>query len=121
MWHGSVGRKKWQARCEQKSRAWADEKVSVHHAIITTTLLCDKARFIKEQQDIYALIAHSYLAQFYPPHCFSKTMLRIDNHTFQGAGKVVLEEGWRTLYKAEPDNEKPGEEAFYRVCKMGMK
>ena len=102
------------ADVSRKSRAWADEKVSAHHAIIPTTLLCDKARLSKEQQDIYALIARSYLAQFYPPYRFSKTVLciRIGNYIFQGTGKVVLKQGWRALYKAETDTEKPEEEAF---------
>lgn len=109
------------ADVNRKSRAWADEKVSAHHAIIPTTLLCDQARLSKEQQDIYALIARSYLAQFYPPHRFSKTTLRIriGNHTFQGTGKVVLQEGWRTLYKAALDNEKPEEEVFLPALQNG--
>ena len=114
----NLARAGWQAEVaggdvRRKSRAWADEKVSAHHAIIPTTLPCDQAKLSKEQQDIYALIACSYLAQFYPPHRFSKTLLRIriGNYMFQGTGKVVLEQGWRALYKAETDDEKSEEEA----------
>ena len=56
-----------------KSRAWNDAKISAHHAIIPTTLRPDYAALTDKEKNLYALIAKSYIAQFYPAQEFLTT------------------------------------------------
>lgn len=84
-----------------KSRAWNDEKISAHHAIIPTTVAPDWENLTEPEQRLYTLAAKAYLAQFYPPQTFLSTKIKIscEGESFQAAGKVVLDEGWKRLYR----------------------
>lgn len=95
----------WAANADSsiKSRAWNDSKITAHHAIIPTTVLCPFAKLTSMQQHIYYLIAQAYIAQFYPVHEYEQTKLTITavDELFVAHGKVITKMGWKALYQAE--------------------
>ena len=86
-----------------KSRAWNDAKISAHHAIIPTTLRPDYAALTDKEKNLYALIAKSYIAQFYPAQEFLTTKIEVaaGAEIFTASGKVILQDGWRAIYQKE--------------------
>lgn len=81
----------------RKSKAFNDDKITAHHAIIPT--MVTPKGLSKEEENIYSLIAMQYAMQFFPPEEFKKTTfeLSVANETFKGSGKVVLDEGFKVL------------------------
>lgn len=95
-----------------KSRAWNDKKISAHHAIIPTREKCDFNALDEKEQNLYQMVATSYIAQFYPEHIYQSTKIWIEceDETFLATGKTILQEGWKVLYKGtEPPNSKDDE------------
>jgi len=84
-----------------KSRAWNDKKISAHHAIIPTRISADFEKLNEVEQNLYLMVAQSYLAQFYPPHEFKSTKIKIcfDDEKFVGKGKQIIKLGWKEIYK----------------------
>ncbi|MBR3621915.1 MAG: DNA topoisomerase III [Selenomonadaceae bacterium] len=84
-----------------KSSAWNDKKISAHHAIIPTTVRANYNDLTEKEKNLYKLVAKAYIAQFYPVEKFLSTKIKIDceGEKFQATGKVVLENGWKALYK----------------------
>jgi DNA topoisomerase-3 len=83
-----------------KSRAWNDEKISAHHAIIPTLLSCNWEKMGADEQKIYTLVAQNYLAQFYPAYRYESIQAEITaaGYVFAVNGKNVLADGWKVLY-----------------------
>ena len=84
-----------------KSHAWDDKKISAHHAIIPTTVKPNFESLTEKEKNLYGLVAQAYIAQFYPTEKFLSTKIKIksEGEEFQANGKVILENGWRALYK----------------------
>ena len=95
-----------------QSKAWNDKKISAHHAIIPTTEKADLSKLSDKEQKLYQMVAKAYIAQFYPPQEFLSTKITIEaaGETFQGSGKVILSNGWKSLYHAEASAEDGDEE-----------
>ncbi len=95
-----------------KSRAWNDEKISAHHAIIPTMKKVIFSDLSEEEKNIYRLIAKRYIVQFYPPQEFLSTHIEVDagGEIFVATGKVILENGWRTVDQNVENEEKKEEE-----------
>ena len=95
-----------------RSRAWNDKKISAHHAIIPTTIRPDYAALTEKEKNLYALIAKAYIAQFYPVQEFLTTKIEVSigEEIFVASGKVVLQDGWRVLYKKEQHDTEDGED-----------
>ena len=94
-----------------KSRAWNDSKVTAHHAIIPTTVRCPLHTLSKEEQNIYFLIAQAYIAQFYPEHVYEHTRIEVTHQEelFTTTGRVVIDMGWKALYKKAKSTEESEE------------
>lgn len=99
-----------QANPGLKSSAWNDKKVTAHHAIIpvrgdgaTVADLSDKER------KVYDLIARTYLAQFFPPYEYEKTVVEslFAAETFRATGLRPLVPGWKVVFPAKAAKEKP--------------
>ena len=90
-----------------KSRAWNDKKISAHHAIIPTTIRADLSTLDEKEKNLYTLLAKSYIAQFYPAQEFLSTQIEISagGESFAASGKVILEQGWKSLYQNEARKE----------------
>lgn len=94
-----------------KSRVWDDAKVTAHHGIIPTSHIGNANALSDAEKNVYSLIVHYYIAQFYPQHEYMRTNVEIDvaGETFTTSGKVVTKPGWRAVL-AEPDDEEGGED-----------
>lgn len=88
-----------------KSRAWNDSKISAHHAIIPTEVICDYDKLSQTEKDIYFLIAQVYIAQFYPLHVYDQTSIDLTyaGEDFRASGKVIKVPGWRELYWSDKE------------------
>lgn len=84
-----------------KSRAWNDKKISAHHAIIPTTVETKLSDLSEKEKNLYMLIAKSYIAQFYPAQEFLSTKVELSagGEMFTASGKVILQQGWKSLYQ----------------------
>jgi len=106
-----------EADAAQKSRAWNDEKISAHHAIIPTTVPVNLARLSETERNIYGLIARAYIAQFRPNYVYDQTKVELTYHgeTFSASGRTERAAGWRVMYRTgkseSEDAEKEDEES----------
>ncbi len=84
-----------------KSRAWNDKKISAHHAIVPTTVETKLSDLSEKEKNLYMLIAKSYIAQFYPAQEFLSTKVELSagGEMFTTSGKVILQQGWKSLYQ----------------------
>jgi len=89
-----------------KSRAWNDKKISAHHAIIPTTVETKLSDLSEKEKNLYMLIAKSYIAQFYPAQEFLSTKVELSSggEMFTASGKVILQQGWKSLYQNDAKN-----------------
>lgn len=98
-----------QADLSIKSRAWNDKKISAHHAIVPTTVETKLSDLSEKEKNLYMLIAKSYIAQFYPAQEFLSTKVELSagGEMFTTSGKVILQQGWKSLYQndAKDDEE----------------
>ena len=106
----------WAADADRsiKSRAWNEKKITAHHAIIPTTVACNINSLSQEERNIYFLISQAYIAQFYGEHIYEQTKIVVEQckEEFVANGRVVIEEGWKLLYKrhkskSTTDNDEP--------------
>ena len=86
-----------------KSRAWNEKKITAHHAIIPTTVACNINSLTQAERNIYFLISQAYIAQFYGEHVYEQTRIVVGQceEEFVANGRVVIEEGWKSLYKRQ--------------------
>lgn len=86
-----------------KSRAWNEKKITAHHAIIPTTVACNVNSLTQAERNIYFLISQAYIAQFYGEHVYEQTRIVVCQceEEFVANGRVVIEEGWKSLYKRQ--------------------
>lgn len=94
------------AQSSIKSKAWNDNKITAHHAIIPTEKSPKNITLNSFEKNIYLLIVRQYLAQFYPVSRYRHTKLKviIAGGLFTTSEKEVLQQGWKILF---PISEKP--------------
>jgi len=83
-----------------RSKAWNDQKVSAHHAIIPTPSTGGAAaELTARERAVYELVARRYLAQFYAAHEYvqTKVELEVAGERFTAAGRQTLALGWKAL------------------------
>lgn len=105
---------------KRKSRAWNDQKVSAHHAIIPTEAPCDLDKLTKDEKNIYFLVARSYILQFLPEHKYNQTSIGITcaDELFSASGRTVLEPGWKLVYQKEQQAEEEGGDQERQLPKL---
>jgi DNA topoisomerase-3 len=107
-----------------KSRAWADSKVSAHHAIIPTTVPFPGAGLGEPERLVYEVIARRYIAQFYPAFRFNQTILElvVQGETFRASGRQPIDPGWHAAIppraKDGRDEEEGGGEATPKLPEL---
>lgn len=91
-----------------RSRAWNDKKITAHHAIVPTRVPCQIEKLSEIERNIFLLVAKAYITQFYPVHVYLEVKASIccNDCLFYAGGKTIVENGWKMLYKNEPDQEK---------------
>lgn len=92
-----------------KTKAWSDQKVGAHHAIIPTSKTGSYQRLTSDEQKIYQLIATQYLMQFYSPFVYKDKQVdtEVAGGLFISRTQEVQEQGWKSLIRksASPTNE----------------
>jgi DNA topoisomerase-3 len=85
----------------RRSRAWNDERVSAHHAIVPT-LVARSPALTPAERGVYELVARRYVAQFYPAFEFNETKLEVDveGERLAATGRQTIVTGWRELFPA---------------------
>ncbi len=100
---------------KRKSRAWNDDKVTAHHAIIPTTQKANLSALSPVERDLYDEICRRYIAQFMPNRRYRAVAATVDvsGQRFVATGSTTISPGWKTIYgaSAEGDDEaKKGDE-----------
>ncbi|QYY33722.1 hypothetical protein K2O51_31255 (plasmid) [Cupriavidus pinatubonensis] len=87
----------------RKSRAFNDEKVDEHFAIIPTGLVPALSDAEYAERAVYETIVLRYLAQFYPAYEYEKTSLVVmfGPDEFRASARRDLVLGWRELERPE--------------------
>ncbi len=101
------------AQLRKSKKVFNSSKVTDHHAIIPTGV---PPRALTDlQRNVYDLVARRFIAIFYPDCRFAATT--VDGEAaaipFRATGRVVLDEGWRVLFRRErtEDDPSPSERA----------
>ncbi len=83
-----------------KSAAWNDSKIGAHHGIVPTSHDQVALDALSEpEKQVYDLIVRAYLAQFYPPHRYTKTVTvtQCGGHEWEARGRTEIAAGWRAV------------------------
>lgn len=93
----------------RKSRAWNDEKVTAHHAIIPTTQKADLSALSPIERDLYGEISRRYLAQFMPNRRYRAVSATVNvcGQQFVATGTTTLFLGWKLLEGNGPAPDEP--------------
>ncbi|ABK45041.1 DNA topoisomerase III [Magnetococcus marinus MC-1] len=99
------------ADAQLRSKAWNDKKITAHHAIIPTAAKINIDALSREEALLYDLIRRHYLAQFYPPFEYDRTVIdtQVAMETFHATGRVELIPGWKRVLAANQEK-KEGDE-----------
>ena len=90
---------------KKSKRVFDSSKVTDHHAIIPTGVPAVNLTDI--ERHVYDLIARRFIAAFYPDCKFATTTVlgKVEKVDFKVTGKTILDEGWRTVYGKEKQEE----------------
>lgn len=85
------------ANPELRSKAWNDDKVDEHHAIVPTGKLPEGASEV--EQAVYQTVVKRYIAQFYPSYQYIKHSLGaiFGQDEFRATARDVKRMGWREV------------------------
>ena len=91
----------------KKSRAFDDNKVNAHTAIIPTTTAPCPASLTADERQVYQAIAAQYLAQFLPEKRYLATSVKfaVNGHSFIAKATKTTQDGWTALLSGAEDNE----------------
>ncbi len=97
------------AKIPKSKKVFDNSKVTDHHAIIPTGEL--PTRLVGDERKLYHLIALRFIAAFYPDCRFMQTTVagKVDNIDFKATGKVITDQGWRSLYDKSSDTAETAE------------
>lgn len=98
-----------------------DSKVSDHHAIVPTEVSPFLNSLDTDERRIYEMVVRRFLAVFYPPFEYEQTVVTAtaDNELFTMKGKVIVNEGWRVVYKGESLEDDEKEDQSLPPLKVG--
>ncbi|MGL5271558.1 MAG: DNA topoisomerase 3 [Selenomonadaceae bacterium] len=109
------------ADIEITSKAFNDQKITAHHAIIPTGIQPEKLTEI--EQKIYELIAKRYVLQFFSAHEYKKITfaLSVADEIFIGTGKVILKQGYKDYETEAQESESAEGNVKLPALKIGDK
>jgi len=95
---------------KKSKKVFDSSKVTDHHAIIPTGV--SPQGLTDMEQKVFDLIARAFIAAFYPDCKFETTTVigevKSDSPAstlFRTTGKVIIEEGWKSVFKKSADTE----------------
>ena len=93
----------------RRSKAWADGKVTAHHAIIPTPAAGPVRALTAHEAAVYELVSRRYLAQFPGARGGpNRAAIHFAGATFRATGRRVVAPGWKAVLSngaAESDDE----------------
>lgn len=91
----------------KSKKVFDDTKVTDHHAIIPTNMPPQNANLSRDEKLVYNLVAKRFIAAFYPDCIFATTtvLADINKSQFKATGKVIISDGWRTIYSKDTSSE----------------
>lgn len=100
---------------QPNKRIFNDAGISDHFAIVPTGQ--QPIGLSADEQRIYDLVARRFIAVFYPPAQYERTVRTtvVAGDQFQTTGKVLIEPGWLAVYGAEAE----GDDGTPALCKVG--
>ena len=92
-------------KLRKSKKVFDSSKVTDHHAIIPTGVAPHALTDV--QRRVYDLIARRFIAVFYPDCRFATTTVdgEAADVPFRATGKVILDEGWRTVFRRDTAKE----------------
>lgn len=95
-----------QIDAKRKSRAWNDDKVSAHHAIIPTTEKANLSALSPIERTVYEAICKRYVAQFMPNRRYREVGATVDvcRQRFVATGTTTISPGWKAIYGGVTDD-----------------
>ena len=107
----------------QPKRIFDDAKLTDHHAIIPTGRRMNASALTEDEKKLFDLVARRLIAAFYPPYVYNatKVITQSAGETFVSNGTVVLQEGFKQVYRdLQPRKKGKGtEEAALPPLKQG--
>ena len=93
-------------KLRKSKKVFDSSKVTDHHAIIPTGV--PPRALTDVQRRVYDLIARRFIAVFYPDCRFATTTVdgQAADVPFRATGKVILDEGWRAVFRRDPAKDK---------------
>ena len=93
-------------KLHKSKKVFDSSKVTDHHAIIPTGV--PPRALTDVQHRVYDLIARRFIAVFYPDCRFATTAVdgEAADVPFRATGKVILDEGWRAVFRRDPAKDK---------------
>lgn len=85
----------------QSKRIFDDSKLTDHHAIIPTGRKANISALTDDERKLFDLVARRIIAAFYPPYVYNatKVITEVNGENFVSNGTVVLQEGFKQVYK----------------------
>ena len=89
------------APLRKSKKVFDTSKVTDHHAIIPTGVVPHGLTDL--QKNVYDLVARRFIAVFYPDCLFATTTVdgKAAKIPFRATGKVIIDEGWRSLFQKD--------------------
>ena len=99
----------------KSKKVFDNSKVTDHHAIIPTGVI--PQGLTELEQKVFDLVARSFIAAFYDDCKFETTTVfgevkpkEDESILFRTSGKVIIEEGWKVVFKKKAEEVNEGEE-----------
>lgn len=91
---------------KKSKKVFDNSKVTDHHAIIPTGV--PPQGLTEMEQKVFDLIARTFVAAFYDDCKFETTtvMARVEDVMFRTSGRVIVEEGWRAVFRKEREEDR---------------
>ncbi len=94
-----------------------DTKVSDHHAIIPTEERVNLRALSDKERKIYDLVVRRFFAVLFEPFEYEQTTVKllVDKETFLAKGKIVLKDGWKSVYDNSLEDDDTSESVAEQV------
>lgn len=94
----------------KSKKVFDNSKVTDHHAIIPTGQT--PKGLTDEEEKVFDTVAKRFISVFYPSCEFEQTTVKgkIDKEEFKATGKVILNNGWKSVYSKDEKNNKDSAE-----------
>ncbi|MCG1026254.1 MULTISPECIES: DNA topoisomerase III [Dehalobacter] len=91
-----------------------DSKVTDHHAIIPTEQPLKLGDLTHDEKSLYDLIVRRFLAVLSPPYRYDQltVIAGINGEMFYATGKVMKDQGWRSITSHQTESEESREDAL---------